>query len=514
MGWLIFFLIVAVPALAASPDDLVARQLGGMRGMLIGAASDTVAKNGEGSTISLRDGTLLHLFSRHMRPVDGAAKYENPDLWPAVISAIRSRDQGLTWTQPEVIFRSTTGDNAMQPSLTRMANGEIGVSYSRIDSLSSATKVFRWSANEGATWSEEILISPAGAYWTSAHDRMVTLSSGRVLLPLHHKRSVRPEKMITQVAWSDDHGRSWKLAPQQLDVADVIPGFRQTRPGAQGFWEASIAPLADGTLYMLGRTYGGWLYQTRSRDGGLTWDEPKPSRLLSGAAPGRVERIPGTNRLLVVWNRCCLNETDGLLGARLTLSAAVSDDGGDTWNSPRDIESVAPGDGNRVEYPAVTIREDRVYLTYRAQAGTGAGGLRMQEYLSILPVSWFSAPQDVHRPWLAHYSEAPQALHARQVQEAIRNLPTAPPTNRIVIEKRRHAVKAARVEKRVGPVEMQRDEDRVLYVLEGSGVLRTGADPYRDEAMLPGSVLSIPRGSRYQIRAENSSVTFLVVVIR
>lgn len=514
MGRLILSFILLIPAAVAGSDDVVARQLGGLRGKLIGAASDEVAKNGEGSTIELRDGTLLHLFSRHMRPAANAAKYENPDLWPAVISAMRSKDRGQTWSNPEIVFRSTTGENAMQPSLTRLGNGEIGVSYSRIDSLSAATKVFRWSADEGKTWSPEVLISPAGAYWTSAHDRMIALSSGRILLPLHHKKSVRPERMITQIAWSDDHGRTWKLAAQQLDVPDLIPGFRQTRPGAQGFWEASIAPLADGSLYMLGRTYGGWLYQTRSRDGGLTWDQPKPSRLMSGAAPGRVERIAGTNRLLVVWNRCCLNETDGLLGARLNLSAAISDDGGETWSAPRDIETVAPGPGNRVEYPAVNIWNDHVYLTYRAQAGTGAGGLRMQEYLSILPLSWFSAQMDVHRPWLAYFNERSGSMSADQVQAAVRALPTTPPTNRTVIDQRHHAVKVARVERRNGPVEVQREEDRVFHVLEGSGVLRIGSDAFRDEAMRPGSVFSISRGTAYQIRAEDSSVTFLVVVIR
>jgi sialidase-1 len=497
------------------PPDPITRQLGGMRGVVIGAASKEVAKNGEGSTILLKDGTLLHLFSRHMRPLQNPEKYENPDLWPAIIAASRSTDKGLTWSEPEVLFRSTTGENAMQPSLARLANGEIGVSYSRIDSYSAATKVFRWSGDEGRTWSDEVLISPAGAYWTSAHDRMITLASGRVLLPLHHKKSVRPEHMITQVAYSDDNGRSWKLAAQQLDVAHVIPGFRKTRPGAQGFWEASIAPVADGSLFMLGRTYGGWLYQTRSRDGGLTWGQPRPSRLMSSAAPGRVERIPGTDNLLVVWNSCCLNETDGLLGSRLTLSSAVSTDGGETWKWQREIESVTPGRGHRVEYPAINIYDGQVYLTYRAQAGLGAGELQMQEYLSILPVSWFTAASDVHRPWLAFFREQAAVFDAQKISSAIDSLPSKPPTNRVIIDQRGHAVKVARVQKRNGPLEVQNDEERVFYILNGSGTLRLGAESaQREEKMLPGSVISVPRGMPYQIIAADSDVSFLVVEIR
>lgn len=395
---LICALFLSAAAAAFAQGDAVARELGGLRGALIGAASAEVAKNGEGSTVRLKDGALLHLFSRHLRP-GAAADYPNPDLWPAVIAQTISRDQGRTWSTPEVLFRSTTGNNAMQPSLARLANGEIGVTYSRIDSLSRATKVFRSSKDEGRTWSEELLISPDGAYWTGAHDRLVVLSTGRVLYPLHTKLAVRPEKMGTRIAYSDDHGRSWKLAAQTIYVADAIPAhtakFGQRLHS--GFWEASIAERADGSLLMIGRTYGGFLYACTSTDKGLTWTTPAPTSLLSGAAPGRLERVPGTNDLIVVWNSCCLNPENGLLGDRLTLSAAFSSDGGQTWQGRREIESVAPGNNRRVEYPAVNIYDGVVYLTYRAQVGSG-DALRMQEYLATLPLAWFYAERDYHRP--------------------------------------------------------------------------------------------------------------------
>jgi sialidase-1 len=368
-----------------------------MRGVPIALTTPEVAKNGEGSTIRLKDGTLLHALSRHMKPAD-VKKYPNPDLWPAVISRIESRDGGITWSEPVVMFTSSTGENAMQPSFARLGNGEIGVSYSRIDSLSAATKVFRYSRDEGKTWSPEILISPTGQYWTSAHDRMIALPSGRILLTLHHKKVVRPEHIITQVAYSDDHGRTWKLTPQQIDVPDVMPAFREKSGNRyrQGFWEASIAQRADGSLYMLGRTYGGWLYQTESRDQGLTWSKPVPSTLMSSAAPGRVERIPGTDHLLVVWNRCCLDPANGLAGPRLVLSSAISEDGGGTWKWIRDIEAVVPG--TSVEYPAMNIYDGQVYLTYRARVTGDDRITRMQEYLTTLPIGWFYLERDQHRP--------------------------------------------------------------------------------------------------------------------
>lgn len=393
-----FIVTYCLSANIFAQTDPVARELGGMRGSLIGAASAEVAKNGEGSTVRLKDGALLHLLSRHMRP-GNAAEFPNPDLWPAVIAKTLSRDNGKTWSAPEVLFRSTTGNNAMQPSLARLANGEIGVTYSRIDSLSKATKVFRSSRDEGRTWSEELLISPDGAYWTGAHDRLVVLSTGRILYPLHTKLEVRPERMATRIAYSDDHGKSWKLAAQTIEVTDAIPAFlaKYGERHRSGFWEASMAERADGTLVMIGRTYGGYLYGCTSTDKGLTWTQPAPTPLMSSAAPGRLERVPGTNDLLVVWNSCCLNPEQSLLGDRVTLSAAISSDGGQTWQWRREIESITPGGSNRVEYPALNIYDGVVYVTYRAQFGSG-GALQMQEYLSALPLAWFYAERDRHRP--------------------------------------------------------------------------------------------------------------------
>jgi sialidase-1 len=382
-------------SLCRAQSDDVAWAVGGLRGRLLGPVSDTIGKNGEGSTIELKDGTILHAFSRHMRPTD-IKRYPNPDLWPAVVAGMESHDGGVTWSTPRIMFRSSTGDNAMQPGFVRMSKGELGISYSLINSISSATKVFRFSTDEGRTWSPEIPISPAGSYWTSAHDRMLRLASGRILIPLHHKKVVRPEEMVTRVAYSDDNGRTWKLGAQEVTTSDIMPAFVQHfgARSAPGFWEASIAQLANGHLVMLGRTYGGSLYETLSSDDGLTWSPPKPTTLRSGAAPGRLARIPDSDDLLVVWNSCCVQPEDSLLGERITLSSAISSDGGQSWNLQRTMEAITPGDGNRVEYPAITFIDGKAFVSYRAASAAhipNMDRMGMQEYLSILPTRWFYA---------------------------------------------------------------------------------------------------------------------------
>lgn len=355
--------------------------LGGLRGHAIGTIGNGYLKNGEGSIVRLADGRLLHAFTRHEL---------DADLAPAVIAQSYSSDGGRSWSEPSVMFTSATGKNVMQPGFVRMKNGELGVSYSQIDSASRAVKLFRYSRDEGRTWSRPIRISPDDGYWTSAHDRMLLLPSGRILLPLHHKTVVHPEKMVAQVAYSDDNGRSWVLSPDEITTDAMLPGFRKKfgERVAPGFWEASIARRADGTLLMMGRTYGGFQYESVSADGGVHWSRPSPSPIRSPAAPARLVRVPGSADLLVIWNSCCVQQNDSLLGERLTLSSAISHDGGKSWHLQRDIEAISPGAENRVEYPTVTFLDGTAYVTYQVQELVG-GTPETQEYLSILPTAWF-----------------------------------------------------------------------------------------------------------------------------
>lgn len=391
--------ILAVLLLAAAacsppqrPPDKLAPALGGLRGKLLTPVSEGYARNGMGSTIRLKDGRLMHLVQRY-RSRDGVF----PDHWPGDIAVLYSSDEGLTWTSPKVMF-SGDGFSAAQPGLARMKTGEIAVSYARIFGPDKAHKVFRWSADEGRTWSKEIPVGPQDAYWTSAHDRLTTLSTGRLVIPLHMKLSVSPEEVATRVAWSDDNGRSWTVSPQELKVEAMIPAYAaQKHTDARGsFWEASIVERKDGSLLMLGRTYAGALYATISTDGGQSWTTPRATSLITGAAPGRVERLPGPEGLLVVlWEGCCLNPESAVLGRRLTLSSAISRDGGETWIGIRELESIAPL--GRVDYPSILVSNGKAFITYRA-TGPTLPRHGSQEYISVLPLSWFDARDKWHRP--------------------------------------------------------------------------------------------------------------------
>ncbi len=385
----VLLLLLGLVACAPREDNVQGRALGGMRGEVLVPITDAYRRNGLGSMIELKDGRLYFLATRY-RLKHGVSS----DHWPSDITSMISSDGGRTWTKPRIQFRGP-GPSAVQPGLVRMANGELGVNYSRITDGARAFNVFRWSSDEGRTWSDEIAISPTDGYWTSAHDRLVVLSTGRLLIPLHRIEDGTRDQLTTRVAWSDDHGRTWSISPQAVNITGIIRNNRGPT-GLPSFWEASIVERKDGLLLMLGRTLAGGLYATTSTDGGVRWTEPVPTTLVTGASPGHLVRLPGPQgKLMVIWNRCCLSPDSALMGRRLTLSSAISDDGGQTWGRIRDIESIAPV--GRVEYPSILIARHSIFLTYRVIGGPLAK-LGTQEFLSVLPISWFDVEGDFHRP--------------------------------------------------------------------------------------------------------------------
>jgi len=371
--------------------------MGGVRGVAVGPASAKHPYQSEGATIRLKDGRIMHAFNLRSQPEPGQKWHAH--YVPTQIAFVTSSDKGKSWSAPQILLSSPTR-TASHPALVRLPNGDLGVSYNRIAGETEATKVFRSSKDEGKTWSDEVLISPATGYWTSAHDRLIAHSSGRLIQPLHNKEVLLPEKMVTYVAWSDDNGRTWKLGKQGLVVPITVPeyiaNFGKSR--GDGFWEVSIAERADKSLYMIGRTRTGYLHECVSTDRGETWSRPAQTQLMSSEAPAYVTRVPNTNDLLLIWNSCCIDPKNGLLGLRITLSTVVSSDGGKTWGWQREFLSISPdgpqgSNNDGVAYPSVYIDEGLAYVSYFARRA--GGGPQM---MATLPLSWFYAKRDHHRP--------------------------------------------------------------------------------------------------------------------
>jgi hypothetical protein len=368
--------------------------------------------------VKLRDGTLLHAFNLRFGERDMSQWHAH--YARTVIAKVISHDAGKTWSAPEVMFESNTGNNASHPAIRRLPNGDLGATYQRINvkpveqwdranwirSVLNADKIFRHSSDDGKTWSEEILISPSTGYWTSAHDRLLVHSSGRLVQPLHSNREFSQglsHNIATKVAWSDDNGRTWRLGTQWLEVNDLAPGYRGGYKS--NFHEVAVAERADGSLYMIGRTSAGWLYWSESRDRGETWTSPARSPLASPESPPNVARLPGSDDLLIIWNSQCVINDNTSLGERLTLASTVSRDGGRTWGDYREIITIPPNDPrpkrgfgpDRICYPSIFFDSGLTYIGYWASARLEDRQYD-QQYMMILPVSFFTALRGNHQP--------------------------------------------------------------------------------------------------------------------
>lgn len=150
-----------------------------------------------------------NLGSDHERDIM-AGKSEQPRH----VYLTSSNDDGLTWSTPEKISRSTRKDH------------------------------WRWYAT-----------GPGNAIQLTRGT-----AAGRLLIPANHSDHSNPENhpYRSHVFWSDDHGKSWQLG-----------GIHEEKTN-----ESAVVELADGSVIQAMRSYHGKNRRAMavSRDGGLSWE--------------------------------------------------------------------------------------------------------------------------------------------------------------------------------------------------------------------------------------------------
>ncbi|RKX28819.1 MAG: exo-alpha-sialidase, partial [Verrucomicrobia bacterium] len=254
-------------------------------------------RNSEGAFIDLADGRILFAYSKFIGNTWS-------DHGTAVIAARFSSDAGRTWSARDRVLIQPEGRcNVMSVSLLRLTDDSIGLFYMRKNSLSDCIPWCRRSRDEGRTWSRATRCVPAPGYFVLNNDRVIKLSSGRLLLPaaFHRSRKVNSgtdtrafeSRAIGMFFLSDDSGRTWTEA----DDWWTLP--RRSRTGLQ---EPGAVELSDGSLYAWYRTDTGRQWESRSRNQGRTWSKPKPSPFFGPTSPLSIKRIPQLDTCLAVWN--------------------------------------------------------------------------------------------------------------------------------------------------------------------------------------------------------------------
>ena len=280
-----------------------------------------------------------------------------------VVAAIRSDDDGATWSDVEVLA-GRTDESCWAPSMI-VAHGKACIFYFTSTDRHRYRKVNRMlcTGADGRTFSEDRVIEED---WLTERGVDVrhgaVLRDGRVLLPIAWMEPIGDFDPDTWVAPKEKNQRygnfGWGgiaenhiycigvMEPNEDFTAFTRSGriCRET-PGAelpgQPLFENTIAQITDQHLAMLIRgDMSNRLWRTDSTDGGKTWSEPVKTDIPNPGSKPRILNLPD-GRIVLFHNPNEKDYDDLSPGSthryRTPLEMWVSGDGMATWSVKRTL---------------------------------------------------------------------------------------------------------------------------------------------------------------------------------
>jgi len=357
-------------------------------------------RNSEGAMVTLKDGRILFAYTRYS---GGNADHSEAD-----IMARFSADGGRTWTARDRLIRSRGRHvNLMSVSLLRLADDRLAMLYLQKDVIGGQPFCMpQWttSADEGETWSRPVSMANAPSRYIVNNDRVIQLSTGRIVAPaaVHRlrnpprvdgqnpRRQVFAQPALITFFLSDDGGRTWCESEQN---------FYLSFPSGLGLQEPGVLEKRNGRLWCWCRA-GRYQQEDKfshqwesfSDDHGEHWTAPRASKVFissPGASPMSVRRHPLTGQLLAVWNdrsnRFGQSTPRASSWWRTPLVTAVSDNDGKTWRAFRRIEASLD---HGFCYTSIhfVAEDDAVLLSYCSGGKGGAG--RVLDRLRVRRLKW------------------------------------------------------------------------------------------------------------------------------
>lgn len=335
------------------------------------------ARNSEGAFIRQPDGAILFAYSRY-----SSDSYD--DHGRCDIAAVRSFDEGETWSEPEVIVNADIFgvQNIMSVSAVQQQDGSVGIYFLVKETLGN-TCIGRAVSKDGYTFTAKRCIMDAPlSYYVINNDRFIRLQNGQIataaaMHAFYGDVHGRVDPFATSIAFfSDDDGQTFHIANPRLTVS-------KTTPDKRGMIEPGIIQHADGTIRLWARTRECWQYEAFSRDNLNTFTAPTASIFTSPDAPLLMKAHNGVT--YAVYNPIpqynARVESRGGWG-RTPFVVRKSTDDGKTWGNLVTIED-DPQRG--FCYPAVFFTKDNAMLCGYCRGGANDEAICLQR-LGIMKI--------------------------------------------------------------------------------------------------------------------------------
>ena len=261
--------------------------------------------------------------------------------------AYRSSDKGRTWRGPTDAFQIDYSQHGFIPLIPHgsrriyaFGTQPIPGSYDWQHGLHENAPIgFRWSDDDGRTWSKVQLIRPENdpEFKGMSVMRMCETPSGVWLLGgarrgLVGETAPHPAVPAAHATIAVRPGRS---CPASGPMAGLPP--------ASIAWTKAVpSRSAAAKVLLMSRTPQGHLFTAWSADDGRTWTTPAPSPLVHPDAPPMLFHLSDGKTLIALHhNRHAGTSYTGLtvkmegMKDRSEIWAATSADGGHTWSEPR-----------------------------------------------------------------------------------------------------------------------------------------------------------------------------------
>ena len=328
------------------------------------STSETNPRNGEGSFIRLKDGSILYGYTEYI----GTSWNDHAE---ARITGVISRDEGETWGEKHVILeRPVNSKNVMSLSFLRMGNGDIGAFYIFKNPDGTDNIWMIRSADEAQTWGEPINCMGKykdSDYYVLNNDRVLRLQSGRILYAVGLHSGYRGQACFAPGVmcffYSDDDGFTWQKTEQDIPMPFATDSV--------GFQEPGLYEFEDGRIWCYSRTNLGCQCQCFSEDQGQTWKDLGPNYFFSSPTSPMLVKRTGPYTVAVFnpepnYNGRPKEEPWG----RTPYVCAVSTDDGKTFTKDR-MYYIEDDRRNGYCYPAIIEGDGYFLVAYYHSNNTG-----------------------------------------------------------------------------------------------------------------------------------------------